>query len=168
MGRTPPLNYPPFLSKRLVSQKTTRNFKQINRICAIRPGNLFQFCVRGTYIDLKSHEFGSAAKSIGSVVHLLLSPIQGMYPNPGHQSKGHHVLLRWCGFWSSRPALGTATKGGSTLLFWRCWLMKSRATNHWNSRRSLCIAAAILIGRWQIRCRWKAHDPHHRFGVGGR
>ena len=26
-----------------------------------------------------------------------------------------------------------------------------------------CIAADILIGRWQMRALWKAHDPLHRF-----
>ena len=26
-----------------------------------------------------------------------------------------------------------------------------------------CIAAAILIGRWQMRALWKAHDPLHQF-----
>ena len=92
-------------------------------------------------------KFGSAAKRIGSVVHLLVLPTQILCSNPGHQSKGHHVPLRWCPSWGSSPALGTATRGGSTLLFWWRWLEKSRATNHGNSRRSLCIAAAILIGR---------------------
>ena len=34
---------------------------------------------------------------------------------------------------------------------------------HGNSRRSLCIAAAILICRWQMRYQWKAYDPCHPF-----
>ena len=113
-------------------------------------------------VGLKSHKTGSAAKRIGPVVHLLVSSTHDLCSNPGHQSKGHHVPLRWCGSWGSSPVLGTATRGGSTLLFWWCWLVKSRATNHGNSRRSLCIAAAILIGRWQMRCLWKAHDPRNR------
>ena len=115
-------------------------------------------------MGLESHEIGSALKLIGPVVHLLVSPTQILCSSPGGQSKGHHVPLGWCGSWGSSPVLGTATRGSSTLLFWWCWLAKSRATNHGNSHRSLCIAVAIFIGRWQMRSRMKAHNPLHRFG----
>ena len=113
-------------------------------------------------MGLETHKFGSADKRIGPAVHLLVQPSQGLCSNSGHQSKGNHVPLSWCGSWGSNHALGTATRGDSALLFWRCWLVKSRATNYGNSRRSLCIVEAILIGRWQLRCHWKAHAPRHR------
>ena len=45
-------------------------------------------------VRLKTHEIGTAAKRIGTVmVHFLMSRTQGQYSNPGHQSKGHHVPL---------------------------------------------------------------------------
>ena len=37
--------------------------------------------------------------------------------------------------------------------------MKSRATNHENSRGSPSIAAAILLRWWQMMARSKAYDP---------
>ena len=41
--------------------------------------------------------------------------------------------------------------------------VKSRATNHGNSRGSPSIAAAILLRWWRMRCRMKAQDLRHRF-----
>ena len=96
------------------------------------------------------------------LVHLLVSPTQGLCSNRGHQSKGHHVPLRWCGSWRYPRTGNCYKKWQARFFFWWCWLVKSRAINHGNSRRSLCIAAAILIDWWQMRCRWKGHDPRHR------
>ena len=44
------------------------------------------------FVRLKTYETGSAAKRIGTEVHLLAFPIQGMCPNLGYQSKGHHIM----------------------------------------------------------------------------
>ena len=44
-------------------------------------------------VRLKTHKIGSAAKLIGTMVHLLVSTTQGLCSDPGHQSKGHHMLL---------------------------------------------------------------------------
>ena len=65
------------------------------------------------------------------------------------------------GSWGSSPVLGTAIRGGSTFLF--------GGAGSWNHEPPTTGIAATLfvlrrlffIGRWQMRCRWKAHDPHH-------
>ena len=45
-------------------------------------------------VELKSHEIDSAAKRIGPVVHLLVSPAQDLCSNPGRKSNEYHVPLR--------------------------------------------------------------------------
>ena len=50
----------------------------------------------------KSRDYNST----GTVVHLLVSPTWGRCSNPGHQSEGHRVPLRWC-----------ASQGSSWLIF---------------------------------------------------
>ena len=49
-------------------------------------------------------------KRITTVVHLLLSPTQGLCSKPRHQSRGQHVLLWWCGSSGPSPARGTTRK----------------------------------------------------------
>ena len=44
-------------------------------------------------------------------------------------------------------------------LFWWILPVKSRATNHENSRGSPSIAAAILLRWWRMMARSKAYDP---------
>ena len=62
----------------------------VNRISVSAPTIFADFASA----RLRNHEIGSAAKCIGTVVHLLASPTQGLCSNPGHQSKRHHVPLR--------------------------------------------------------------------------
>ena len=115
-------------------------------------------------MGLKNSRIWKYCKRIGTVVHFLVSPTQGLCLKPRPQSREHHVPLGWCGSCGSSPTLGNTTRGCSTLRFCWCWLVKSRGTNHGNSHISLCIVAAILIGWWQMRPWSKVHDPRHQLG----
>ena len=93
------------------------------------------------------------------MVHLLMSPDQGLFSKLRCQSKGQHESLRWCDSWDSSPARWVARRGCNTHLFWRFLLMKSRHTRPWNGRHLCSVAAAIFIigGKWCVE--WKPMTP---------
>ena len=75
-----------------------------------------------TYLLTKLSE---GSNIIGLRVHLLVSPIQGLDLNPGHEPKGHYVPLG-CHFCQGlSPALGGAPMAWFGLVFVWLWLVKS-------------------------------------------
>ena len=60
---------------------------------------------------------------IGLAIHLLVSLTQGLYSNPGPQSKGQHVPLEWCAYLDPSPALGAAPAACFGLFFLWLWLV---------------------------------------------
>ena len=68
----------------------------------------------GHFFSIRYHNMSS------TVVHLLEWPTLALCSNPGHQPKGHHVPLDWCGHRGSDPTSGAALVACFWLFF--LWL----------------------------------------------
>ena len=127
-----------------------------NRISAIRPDNFAS-------VRLNNHEIGSAAKRIGTVVHLLAPPTQGLCSNPRYQSKGHHVPLRmW--FLEFKPRARNRYKRLQHAPFLEILAREILSHQPWEYLLLSLYCGGYFIGMlWQMRCQMKAYDPRHRF-----
>ena len=67
------------------------------------------------YIQIERVSHGNSqlfqgSNIIGTLLHPLVSPTQGLCSNPRHQLKGYHLSLELCSCWSPIPTLsGAAT-----------------------------------------------------------
>ena len=104
---------------------------------------------------LDSAIFDDFAYCISTVVYLLASPTQDLCSNPGYQSKGNYVPLRWCGSWGSSPTLGTTTRGCRTLFFGGASSWNHETLGHEMDAALFLLRRLFLLigGKWGIK--WK-------------
>ena len=84
----------------------------LNKICAKSVNIQTKCACGGTYLqNCHTHNLS------GLAAHLIDLPTQALCPNPGHQSKGHHVPLGLCACRGSSPSLGGAQRAWFGLFY---------------------------------------------------